>query len=106
MKATETSTANEANQSETDNLSVEGLTSLLMQGSEPEVEEQPAAEVEETEEVEDTEHVEPEGEMEEVEDFEEAEETEDEEVEPEAPGEIDLTALTPEEKPVPRIEVI
>ncbi len=102
MKATETSNANEANQSETDNLTVEGLTSLLMQGSEPEAPELPESEAEEAEQAA------PEN-LEEVEDFEpetedsteeavEAEEYEEEEVpETEANGEIDLTALTPEE---------
>lgn len=102
MKATETSTANEANQSETDNLTVEGLTSLLMQGSEPEAPELPESEAEEAEEAA------PEN-LEEVEDFEpetedsteeavESEEYEEEEVpETEETGEIDLTALSPEE---------
>jgi hypothetical protein len=102
MKATETSTANEANQSETDNLTVEGLTSLLMQGSEPEAPELPESEAEEAEEAA------PEN-LEEVEDFEpetedsteeavESEEYEEEEVpETEEAGEIDLTALSPEE---------
>ena len=102
MKATETSTANEANQSETDNLTVEGLTSLLMQGSEPEAPELPESEAEEAEEAA------PEN-LEEVEDFEpetedstevaaESEEYEEEEVpETEESGEIDLTALSPEE---------
>lgn len=102
MKATETSNANEANQSETDNLTVEGLTSLLMQGSEPEAPELPESEAEEAEEAA------PEN-LEEVEDFEpetedsteeavESEEYEEDEVpETEANGEIDLTALTPEE---------
>jgi len=100
MSANETSTATEANQSETDNLSQDGLMNLLIKGNEAEAPELPESEAEEleTENIEEVEDFEPEVADTEIDELDEdAEESADEDEDPQAEEEIDLTALSVEE---------